>query len=199
MGSASVASKRAVTRAQILDATVEAIGREGVAGIRIDAVAAAAGVSPGLIYYHFANRQALVRAGLVEALERYTSQSRSPGGRDSVAHLVDELQRHIGLPEDGGEGRGRVRTAAMEAAVFDPELLPALVHSTQLWEASVARLIERARGEGGDPVEVAGVAEALTAIADGLRQRVLSGTLARDEARRMVATIVPVLLAGPAG
>jgi TetR/AcrR family transcriptional repressor of bet genes len=196
MSSASVASKRAATRAQILDATVATIRAEGVAGVRIDDVAAAAGVSPGLIYYHFANRQALVRAGLAEALDRYVSEAGPASGRDPVAHLVDELQRHIGLPDGGGAARGRVRTAALEAAVFDPDLLPALEQSTGRWVAGVAGLVDRARGGGGDPAELARVAEVLTALADGLRQRVMSGTLGPVDARQLVAAMVPVLLAG---
>ena len=199
MSSASVGANRAATRAQILDATVETIGADGVAGVRIDDVAAAAGVSPGLIYYHFANRQALVRAGLVEALDRYASGAGPAGGRDPLAHLVDELQRHIGLPDDGGAARGRVRSAALEAAVFDPELLPALRQSTARWAVGVAGLVDRARGGGGDPEELARVAEVLTALADGLRQRVLSGTLPPGEARAMVAAMTPVLLARATG
>lgn len=199
MSSASVASKRAATRAQILGATVEAIGREGVAGVRIDAIAAAAGVSPGLIYYHFANRQALVRAGLVEALDRYEAGARPPGGQDPVADLVDALQRHLSLPEEGGEERARVRTAALEAAVFDAELLPALRRSTGRWEASVVDLVDRVRGGGSDPADRARVAQVLTAIADGVRQRVLSGTVTPAEAQRLVAMMVPVVLAGAPG
>ncbi|GAA4081443.1 TetR/AcrR family transcriptional regulator [Nocardioides kongjuensis] len=199
MSSASLASKRAATRAQILDAAVATIHAEGVAGVRIDDVAATAGVSPGLIYYHFANRQALVRAGLAEALDRYAAEAGPAGRRDPLAHLVDELQRHIGLPDGDGAARGRVRSAALEAAVFDPDLLPAVQQSTGRWMAGVADLVDLARGGGGDPVERARVAEVLTALADGLRQRVLSGTLQPAEARQLVAAMVPVVLAGAAG
>jgi AcrR family transcriptional regulator len=198
MSSASAASKRAATRAQIVDATVAMIGAEGVAAVRIDDVAAAAGVSPGLIYYHFANRQALVRAGLADALDRYASEAGPASGRDPLAHLVGELQRHIGLPDDGA-ARGRVRSAALEAAVFDPDLLPAIEQATGRWVASVAGLVDRARGGDGDPEEHARVAEVLTALADGLRQRVLSGTLQPGEARAMVAAMTPVLIAGATG
>ena len=202
MSSASLASKRAATRAQILDAAVATIRAEGVAGVRIDDVAATAGVSPGLIYYHFANRQALVRAGLAEALDRYAAEAGPAGRRDPLAHLVDELQRRIGLPDDDGAARGLVRSAALEAAVFDPDLLPAVQQSTGRWMAGVADLVDLvdlARGGGGDPVERARVAEVLTALADGLRQRVLSGTLQPAEARQLVAAMVPVVLAGAAG
>ncbi|MBU2694328.1 hypothetical protein CCO04_04480 [Pimelobacter sp. 30-1] len=198
MTTARTASKRELTRAQILDATVAAIAREGAAGVRIDAVAQAAGVSTGLIYYHFSNRQVLVRAGLAEALERYPSQPRSPGERDPLAHLVEELQRHIGLPADGGDERGRVRTAGLQAAVFDPELRASLGHSTELWEAVVARLVARVRGSETAAEADLATAETLTALADGVRQRVLSGTLAPADAVRLVSTMVPALVAGGA-
>ncbi len=62
---ASRAAARASARARILDAAVKLIAREGINDVRIARIAREAGVSPSLLHYHFASRDAL----LAEALE----------------------------------------------------------------------------------------------------------------------------------
>jgi AcrR family transcriptional regulator len=52
-------------RERILDAAVKLIAREGIDDVRIARIAISAGVSAGLVHYHFASREAL----LAEALE----------------------------------------------------------------------------------------------------------------------------------
>ena len=61
----SRAAARASARARILDAAVKLIAREGIHDVRIARIAMEAGVSPSLLHYHFASRDAL----LAEALE----------------------------------------------------------------------------------------------------------------------------------
>jgi AcrR family transcriptional regulator len=61
----SRAVARASARARILDAAVKLIAREGINDVRIARIAMEAGVSPSLLHYHFASRDAL----LAEALE----------------------------------------------------------------------------------------------------------------------------------
>jgi AcrR family transcriptional regulator len=48
-------------REEILDATEAVIGREGVAGLTLDAVAAECDVSKGGLLHHFPSKDALVR------------------------------------------------------------------------------------------------------------------------------------------
>jgi AcrR family transcriptional regulator len=59
------AAARASARARILDAAVKLVAREGINDVRIARIAMEAGVSPSLLHYHFASRDAL----LAEALE----------------------------------------------------------------------------------------------------------------------------------
>jgi AcrR family transcriptional regulator len=61
----SRAAARASARARILDAAVRLVAREGINDVRIARIAMEAGVSPSLLHYHFASRDAL----LAEALE----------------------------------------------------------------------------------------------------------------------------------
>ncbi|MGH3894576.1 MAG: TetR/AcrR family transcriptional regulator, partial [Rhodococcus qingshengii] len=49
---------------QILEAAVRVIAQHGVRGLRVETLAAEAGVSTALIYYHFQNRAGVLRRAL---------------------------------------------------------------------------------------------------------------------------------------
>jgi AcrR family transcriptional regulator len=76
------------TSAVIRDAAMALFAERGVAGVTVREVAAAAGVSPGLVMHHFGSK-----AGLKEAVDR------------RVARFVDELLADLALlPEDSHSG-----------------------------------------------------------------------------------------------
>jgi AcrR family transcriptional regulator len=58
------------SRDRILDAAVRRIAREGIDDVRIARIAMDAGVSPGLLHYHFATRDALLAEALEHSYER---------------------------------------------------------------------------------------------------------------------------------
>jgi TetR/AcrR family transcriptional regulator len=61
------------TRAAILQAAVKEFSREGIAGARIDAIARAAHVNKALLYYYFADKDALYGAALDQVFGGLTS------------------------------------------------------------------------------------------------------------------------------
>src|ERR1700736_1728451 len=61
-------SKGNRTRKRVLDATAAEVARCGVAGTSINAIAAAAGLKTGSIYFHFESKDRLVEAMLEEGL-----------------------------------------------------------------------------------------------------------------------------------
>ena len=83
------AAARASARARILDAAVKLIPREGIDDARIARIAREAGVSPSLLHYPFASRDAL----LAEALEHsYELAGASRMGDDEpVASRLREM------------------------------------------------------------------------------------------------------------
>src|SRR4051812_50062465 len=64
----------------ILDAAIAVIARTGVRGLRVEVVAAEAGVAVSLIYYYFGSRKGLVRATLDHANERAADAAPAGGG-----------------------------------------------------------------------------------------------------------------------
>ena len=57
-------------RERLLDAAVRLIAREGIDNVRIARIATEAGVSAGLVHYHFASRDALLEEALEHSYER---------------------------------------------------------------------------------------------------------------------------------
>jgi AcrR family transcriptional regulator len=85
-------------RTRILDAAVRLIARDGLDEARMARIAMAAGVSPSLLHYHFASRDAL----LAEALEHSYELAGTirMGGDEPVASRLREMIDQC-LPLDG--------------------------------------------------------------------------------------------------
>jgi AcrR family transcriptional regulator len=54
-------AKKESTPERIVDAAVELFNRDGVGAVTTNHIAAHAGISPGNLYYHFANREEIIR------------------------------------------------------------------------------------------------------------------------------------------
>jgi len=95
----------------ILDAAITVIARTGVRGLRVEVVAAEAGVAVSLIYYYFGSRKGLVRATLDHANER--AADTAPSGVRATAERRGEA----------GEA-GRVLALVMRPACGNPRVAP---------------------------------------------------------------------------
>ena len=79
-------------RQLILDAAIAVIARRGVRGLRVEQVAAEAGVAVSLLYYYFDNRNGLVRATLEHANERAAAAAGALGeGSGSGREVVERM------------------------------------------------------------------------------------------------------------
>ena len=85
----SRAAARASARARILDAAVRLIAREGIHDVRIARIAMEAGVSPSLLHYHFASRDALLAEALEHSYE--LAGATRMGGDEAVASRLREM------------------------------------------------------------------------------------------------------------
>lgn len=75
------------TRARILACATEAFARDGVAGVALEDVVAAAGVTRGALYHHFSDKRALFAAvtrELVSALEQAVSRAATQDDADEA-------------------------------------------------------------------------------------------------------------------
>jgi AcrR family transcriptional regulator len=91
-------AKSEQTRARILDAALGLFNERGTAAVSTNHVAAAAGLSPGNLYYHFADKQEIIRA----LYHRYISAQEDlwdldAGERADLATLRARLTRGMEL------------------------------------------------------------------------------------------------------
>ena len=182
--SAGVAKRR-----RILAAAAQAIARSGIAGMRVEEVAADADVSTPLLYYHFGNRTGLVNAAFEFASEQAPSTSLRVASDTRSGYEAVEDALLAELDDDA-----TVRDYAIvwgdvsAAAVFDAELRPAVRRVTRDWHATVAGALERGIADGSirDDVDADAVAELLIVLVDGFCVRWLSDSLDLERARNLL-------------
>jgi AcrR family transcriptional regulator len=184
-------------REAILVAVAKVIARRGVRGLRVEDVAAEAGVSAPLLYYHFASRAGLVKAALEHASERAPSaalRGPTPGtGYDSVSEaLLGELSD---LPEvrDNAVVWGEISASA----VFDAELRADVKRVNDAWRANVADAIRGGIEDGSirEEAEPEAAADLLVSLVDGLCTRWLAGTIDRTRAVELLRAALTQTLA----
>ena len=171
-----------------MEAAARVIARRGVRGLRVEELAAEAGVSTALIYYHFGDRTGILRQTLEfisDRAERYTTE------RDPDAQPLDpreELEQSLLLElqdtatvRENSTAWGELRASA----VFDPALREDLAKATLVWVQEIADLLGRVRPMGTAPA-LAASAERLTALLEGLSVRWLSGCLPLPHARTLL-------------
>lgn len=90
-------------RAQIVDGLLSVLSEQGYERATVSRIAAEAGLAPGLLHYHFANKQAVLLA-LVERLDgvfQRRFEARLPrAGSDPRRRLWACIDAHLSLEED---------------------------------------------------------------------------------------------------
>ena len=175
-------------RTDILTAATRVITRRGVRGLRVAELAAEAGVSTALIYYHFNDRAGILRRTLEfisDRADRYTAE-RDPDAvpisprEDLEQALLLELQDTPEVRENS-TAWGELRASA----IFEPDLREELAKATLSWVQETAELVGRADPDGTAPAHAA-AAERLTSLLEGLSIRWLSGSIPLDHARQLL-------------
>lgn len=183
------------TRQRILEACSTCIARDGVRGMRVQDVCKQAGISTGLVYYHFTDRVGLLAATLEYVNMDSVAQREEPvaGGTKSYGMLRELLLAEI---RDGESVRAKsiVWNEIRAIAVFEPPLAEHLAASTAAWQSHVAKLVS---GHTGAEIEQCqGTALLLTSLVEGLSSRWLSNQLdtaaARAALERGLEAILPV-------
>ena len=176
-------------RTAILGAAARAMARRGVRGLRVAEVAAEARVSTALVYYHFGDRTGLLRhtlGHLGDRAERYTRPG-APGSRrpeEALRELEERLAREFqDTPEvrENSTAWGELRAEA----VFDPELRGEPARAGGDWVRELADLL-RPVAPAAPERSLAGAAERLTVLLEGLSTRWLAGLLPAGHAAELM-------------
>ena len=193
-------------RNRILVAAADCIVRDGLVAVRMAGIARAAGVSSGLVHYHFATKEQL----FVEVLSHsstvshdLTEQALERAGTHPVQRLSAFLDRC--LPSDENLARDwRLWQELDLLCLRQPDLARVGADVYEAIYASVAEIIGEGIEAGVfdlDPAEARTAAEIAVGLCDGLGARVVAAgpDLSLDQARSMVALAVGRLVghAGP--
>jgi AcrR family transcriptional regulator len=186
-----------MSREAILTAATDAIARCGVRGLRVEAVAQEAGVSAGLLYYHFDSRAGLIAATLDRAAMRAPS---ARIGESSAATGFDAVNEALtGELADDSEVRNHavVWGEIGATAVFEPEVRAAVAAAWDGWVQAVADGLRAGIADASvDPdVDPDVAAETLVALVDGLCARWLAGAIDRERALILLESRITALRA----
>lgn len=170
-GSMSRAAKAAQTRERILEAARRILSEEGVERLTTRRVAELAGVSHGMVHYHFADKRDLIvalvvhaRRDWVEPLEELvdgpgTARARMRAVIDWVAQPATREAMHV-------------HTAVLVNALGDEVLRDRLAAEYARWRAPFVTLFRELGEElGVDGLDAKSVGGAFASAADGLVQQ----------------------------
>lgn len=137
----------ASTAGRILDAAEGCMRRFGVQRFSMADVAAAAGVSRGSVYFHFPDRDALLRSVLARAAERFVGSSESAvRARRTLAAQVAEaavfIREHM---HDGAAGQTPGGSDTLLATLLTANLEGTVASWVDFWQPFLAEAA--ARGE----------------------------------------------------
>ncbi|MGW7467975.1 TetR/AcrR family transcriptional regulator [Streptomyces xantholiticus] len=171
-------------RDRLLDAVERLLAKGGVDAVRLDAVAAEAGVSKGGLLHHFPSKRALVEGVVQRLMDRFEAAlpgPDAPAGAYTKAYLDASIPQVA--PEPGnGDGHDEVPVALL-AAAGGPEVLDVLQRHYRTWQ-------ERLEADGLPP----GVSTLVRMAVDGWWTARLLGLApphgaAHVELRRLVADL----------
>ena len=185
-------------REEILTATLEQVDRLGLAATRIADVAQALGVSPGLVFYHFGTKDALLAEAFGHAVERDLALLDAALARGTEP--VDRLRRLLRIYGPTGSAPGwRLWIDAWALALREPVIRTVLRRFNERWNVVFRDVVEAGVAQGAftcaDP---ASTVARLAALIDGLSvANLVHRSVSRAELHRWVAEEVAAELGLP--
>ncbi|WP_078316283.1 TetR/AcrR family transcriptional regulator [Mycobacterium sp. D16Q16] len=180
----------------ILQASAAAIAENGVRGLRVSDVARVAGVSSGLLYYHFRDRDGLLAAALTYINDQARAYRQAASGSgvsrgQLIEHILGEIQDSAAVVENS-----LVWNELRASAVYEEPLREPLARTSEEWTRETAAAIRAAQdiGEVSETVDADSIALVLNALTEGLASRWLSHELTAAEARAHLRATAELML-----
>ena len=183
-------------QAELADAALAVIARDGLGALSFRALAAAAGCSVGAVQKAFPAKTAMLAAAFERLRARAVPLPEGGPGRPTMrAWTVELLIRFLPLDAERAEAH-RLGAAFGQLAGRDAEIATALAESDARIEGLLASLVARARAEGeiDPPADPATTAWAILALAQGTASQLESRPLPEADVRARLDAAVGALL-----
>jgi AcrR family transcriptional regulator len=190
----------AEARTKILAAAADCIVRDGLAQVRMASIARTAGVSAGLLHYHFDTKELLFGEVLKysHAVSAELNQRAMAGAGEGPAERLSSFLDRC-LPSD--DRRAHEWLLWQELALLcirDPRLARVGAELYEDLYATVTDIVSEgiAAGVFDTALDARSLAETAVALTDGLGARVLAHdpNLGLEEARSTIATTIGILV-----
>lgn len=155
------------TRERLIDAAYAVVAREGLDAASVKTIAAEAGVTPGLMHYHFPCKDALMEAALRRGLDEYVAASRARREKHRGQALLDAFFADARDAVTTDADFFRVRLAFAARAMTHPALAAILRELNAVAIAESAATLAAAAGRAGPTADDTLVATAMKAMFDG--------------------------------
>ena len=167
--------RKADARQELIDVAVRIIAENGIDALRIEDVCEQVGVTKGSLYWHFPDRQGLIRAAMFEQLRRLSEERLESldGAIDSATSRDEYLLKvttSFADPFDSQEADARwQRWEMLATSRRDPELLEMMAEIQRRHQHYLTSVVTKARERGilRSDADPAAVAAAITALALG--------------------------------
>lgn len=185
------------TRERLIAAAFVAVAKHGFDGASVKQIASEAGVTPGLLHYHFPTRDALLEAALKRALEDYLARSRERREAIGPDQQITAFFKAARGTLEADRNIFRVRLSFAAKALSSPALAVALRDLNRASVEETALTFAAARGAATASDPDLALASTLKAAFDGLMLNWLTDpSFPMAEAGRLLELTVREALAG---
>ena len=168
MGAATNPSRTADTRNRLIDAALVVVARDGLGEANVKAIAREAGVTAGLLHYHFANKDELLFSAVERAGAEYVAALDALIAQHAPAALFDAYLAFAAASLHAHRPLFALRFALAVRAINEPELAERLAGGDAAIAARLALVLARQGGRGTPgPADEAG-ARMIKAAFEGL-------------------------------
>jgi AcrR family transcriptional regulator len=178
-------------RERILDAACDVIAAHGIEDVRIARIATLAGVSPPLVHYHFATREALLTEALEHSFELLGDVRTTAADADGwtcaqkLGWMIDQSLPFPGM----GEREWRLWLELWGRAARQPGLRAVAARLYARYDKWIADVVDEGVAAGEFRTsDAAAVVQRLVATIDGVGLRMLVGdpAMAAERGRRLI-------------
>ncbi len=142
-------SLRAERRIELARAFVRVLGAHGRGGATIAAVAAEAGIAPGLVHHYFSSKQDLYEAvvdGLIADFRRRIDDSRGDSRGDQIDGVEAYIDAALALGDRSDVTAARAWVGVLAEALGDPVIFAKV---RRVLDGEIAHIERRSRGSLG--------------------------------------------------